>query len=91
MQILNYHIQTSMGKVTPYKDTLDFLTKEQSEELDVIGYTGKSSNGVKMCRVEFLNSLDSKEQFGLKQIKFDKGDFIEEFIVTRVIILQKNK
>jgi len=92
MQIINYRIKTSMGKVSamPFGGKLDFLTQEQQDELDTIGYTGKNSNGVKMGRVEYLNSLyPEKEQFQLTQFKWDNGNFIEEFILTRVIIPQK--
>jgi hypothetical protein len=87
MQILNYNIQTCMGEVTSRKDQLNFLSNEEQKEFDLIGYTGKNSQGLKIGRVEYLNSLrPDKEQFKIIQTKFDSGDFIEEFILTRVII-----
>lgn len=92
MVIQTYKIQTSMGKVTPFKQTLDFLNPEQRDEFDTIGYTGKNSNGVKMGRVEYLNSLNPKtEQFEMEQTKYDNGNFLEEFIVIRVIKAQELK
>ncbi len=79
-----------MGEVTSRKDQLNFLSNEEQKEFDLIGYTRKNSQGFKMGRVEYLNSLrPDKEQFQIIQTKFDNGDFIEEFILTRVIIPQK--
>lgn len=78
-----------MGQLTANQDKLDFLTKEEQAEFNLIGYTGKNSNGVKMGRVEYLNSLRPKqERFQICQVGYDRGDFIEEFVLTRVIIPQ---
>lgn len=76
-------IQTCMGKVTSFGQQLDYLTEEEKKELDVIGYTGKNSQGVKTTREHYLNSLD-KGQFKVEQTKFDNGDFTEKFIIVRV-------
>ena len=91
MVITTRTLTTSMGKVNdPFP--LDFLTTEQREEFDTIGYTGKNSNGVKMGWVEYLNSLNPKqEKFAMHQIKWDNGNFQEKFILVRVIIAQKIK
>jgi hypothetical protein len=72
-----------MGKLTNFfGEQLPYLTKEQKEELDTIGYTGKNSKGKKVSRSEYLNSLKIGK-FEVQQSKFDNGDFCEEFIITR--------
>lgn len=76
-------IETCMGKITNFGQQLDYLTEDEKKELDVIGYTGKNSQGVKTTRANYLNSLD-KGQFEVEQTKFDNGDFCERFIVVRV-------
>lgn len=76
-------IQTCMGKITPWGDQLNYLTEEEKKELDVIGYTGKNSKGEKTSREAYLNSL-GKGEFEVEQLKFDSGDFCEEFMVVRV-------
>jgi len=88
MIIENFRISTSLGHVNG--KTLDFLSEEELNEFNRIGHSGKNSQGVKMGRVEYLNSLRPKEeQFQLTKIKWDNGDFQEEFILTRVTIPQK--
>lgn len=84
VKILKYKIVTAMGKVSSFGDKLDFLTEKEAKELDVIGYTGKNSNGTKVSREKFLNALD-KGTFDVEQTKRDNGDFSEEFLITRVI------
>lgn len=87
MEIINYAIKTSSGTLSKFGQQLDFLNPEQLKEFNTIGYTGKNSQGVKMSRVEYLNSLNpSVEQFNMTQTKYDNGDFNEAFILTRVII-----
>lgn len=76
-------IKTCMGKITSFGDQLNYLTEDEKKELDVIGYTGKNSQGKEMSREKYLNSLD-KGEFEVEQIKFDSGDFMEEFLVVRV-------
>lgn len=76
-------IETCMGKITSFGDQLDYLTEEEKKEFNLIGYTGKNSQGVKTTRENYLNSLD-KGQFEVEQTKFDNGDFCEKFIVVRV-------
>ena len=88
MQIINYRIRTAMGVVSN-QTPLNFLSKEEQAEFDNIGYTGKKLNGVKIGRVEYLNSLrPNEEQFQMERLKYDNGDFTEEFLITRVIIPQ---
>lgn len=79
--INTYKIRTCMGKTT---QKLSFLTEEENEELNVIGYSGRTSKGEKMSREEYLNSLN-KGEFKVEQTVYDKGDFCEEFIYTRVL------
>jgi len=84
MSITNYQVSTCMGKVNTYfGHPLPFLSPSEKEELDLIGYTGKNSEGVKTNRCDYLNTLD-KGQFQVEQIKFDNGDFSERLIVTNV-------
>lgn len=76
-------ITTCMGKITSFGEQLDYLTEEEKNELDVIGYTGKNSKGEMTSRKVYLNSL-GKGEFKIEQTKYDNGDFIEKFIVVRV-------
>lgn len=84
MEILTYRIQTCMGQLTRFGQQLGFLTDKELLEFNTIGYTGKNSKGEKIYRGDYLNSL-GKGQFRIDQIKFDSGDFTEEFNVIRVI------
>ena len=85
MQILNYRIQTCMGEISPFYQQLNFLTDDELEELNKIGYTGKNSKGERTRRVDYLNSLN-KGTFSVEQTKFDSGDFTESFNITRVVL-----
>lgn len=80
-----YRIETSMGKINSYlTHPLTFLSPEEQMEFDNIGYSGKKFDGVEISRDAYLNSL-GKGHFTVKQVKFDKGDFSEEFIIARVV------
>ena len=79
--INTYNITTAMGQLNWCK--LPFLTEQETIEFDSIGYSGKKTNGEKMSRTEYLNSLN-KGEFEIEQLKFDKGDFIEKFLIIRV-------
>lgn len=83
-KIETYKVSTCMGKIdnSQFSDTLPFLSNEELEALNEIGYTGKL-NSERISRVEYLNSL-GKGQFLIEQTKSDEGDFCEEFTITRV-------
>lgn len=81
--IQSYNIETSMGRLTK-RSSLPFLSKEELEELNTIGYTGRNSKGQNVSRQEFLNSL-GKGEFSVRQTEYDNGDFSEEFSIVRVI------
>lgn len=76
-------IRTCMGKITSFGQQLDYLTEDEKTELDVIGYSGKNSQGETTNREAYLNSLN-KGQFEVEQTKRDNGDFCESFLIVRV-------
>jgi len=76
-----YDIDTNSGKcVRP----LPFLTENEQENFDSIGYSGKTLDGKKMSRSEYLNSLN-KGNYSIIQTKFDHGDFSESFTIVKVV------
>lgn len=87
-----FRISTAMGKVycMSGKHPLYFLSKEEQEELDTIGYTGKNSKGERTNRESYLNSLD-KGAFAVTCVRGDNGDFSEDFIISRVVEAENNK
>ncbi len=81
--IETFIVKTSLGSVnTFFGHPLNFLTNEEKENFDTIGYSGKL-NGENISRSEYLNSL-GKGQFSVKQTSWDSGDFREEFVIVRV-------
>jgi hypothetical protein len=87
MKIETHRIKTSLGQLTPFgQSKLSFLTEDQIKEFDQIGYTGKNSKGEEESFESFLNRINPKEQFKVEKTKADRGDFIEEYMVTRVIL-----
>lgn len=79
--ISTYNISTCMGKVNG-ENPLTFLSKEEQDNLNEIGYSGKL-NGERISRTTYLNSL-GKGEFSIEQTKYDNGDFSERFIIIRV-------
>lgn len=45
--ITQFKIDTCMGKIAGGSDSLSFLTPDEQKEFDLIGYTGKNSQGHK--------------------------------------------
>jgi len=84
MSIETYNIKTALGKVTLGGDQLNFLTEKEKEEFDSIGYSGCKLNGERISRLNYLNSLN-KGEFEFEQTKLDNGNFIEKFLIVRVI------
>lgn len=74
-----HNIQTATGQCTK---KIPFLSDIENAEFDSIGYSGLTTDGKRITRSEFLNSL-GKGEFKVQQTKFDNGDFIEEFIIVR--------
>lgn len=88
IEIETYNIRTCMGKVAPmFVNTkpLPFITDEELDELNTIGYTGKNKKGIRTTREVFLNTL-GKGRFRVEQTKFDNGDFTEKFTITRAYL-----
>lgn len=81
MMIETYNIRTGMGQIMS-GDELSFLSKDEFDNLNIIGYSGKLNN-VNIDRETYLNSLN-KGEFNVKQTKWDNGDFSEEFMIIRV-------
>lgn len=91
LKIETYKITTNSGKVSTYfGHPLAFLTDEEKKELDSIGYTGKTTDGIKVSRVDYLNSL-GKGTFTITCVRIDNGDFSEDFIISRVVEVENNK
>lgn len=78
--IKTFEISTGMGK---YFGKLPFLSETELEEFNSIGYSGKTTKGVKMSRESYLNSLN-KGEFQVRQTKFDNGSFEESFFIIWV-------
>lgn len=64
-KIETYRVNTAMGKVVSYGDSLTFLSDEEAKELDTIGYTGRNSEGKKMGRPRGY-----MRQFGISRVTF---------------------
>lgn len=79
-ELYSYKITTGMGRVGSHKD-LPFLTKDQVDEFNDIGYTGRNKKGIKTNYQEYLNSLNIGT-FSVTRTRADSGDFIEEFLIT---------
>jgi hypothetical protein len=71
-----------MGKLT--SNNLPFLSKEEIEEFNTVGYSGKNSKGEKSSYEEYLNSI-GKGEFAVSMTKFDDVSFHEEFTVVQVV------
>jgi hypothetical protein len=71
-------ISTNGGRILDNK-RIFLMTKEETEEFNLIGYSGKNSSGKKASRIEYLNSL-GKGVFCIIQTKWG---FIESFIIVR--------
>lgn len=78
--IQTYHIETGMGRCF---ENLPFLTKEEMDNFNSIGYSRKTLAGVEMTYTQYLNSLD-KGEFQVEQTKFDNGSFVERYTIIRV-------
>lgn len=78
-----YVIHTGMGKM--HQNTLPFLDGKQFEEFNTIGYSGRTSNGAKTSREEYLNTL-GKGRFEVVCLKGDNGDFSETFKIIQTVV-----
>lgn len=84
--INTFCITTGTGK---YFGKLPFLSETELEEFNSIGYSGKTTKGIKITRQNYLNSLN-KGEFQVIQTTFDNGSFEEEFIIVWVTELLIN-
>jgi hypothetical protein len=83
MAITQHRFTTHSGKVsTFFGHPFHFLSEKEKEDFDEIGYTGRL-NGVKTTWVQYLDSLGIGS-FDIEQLKFDNGDFSEEYMLVRV-------
>lgn len=83
IKINNFNYRTCMGKASGQLVVqLPFLSKEEQKEMDLIGYTGKNSSGVRTSFEKYLNTL-GKGKFSVVQTKFGSDDFIEKYMITR--------
>lgn len=82
-KVEQYTMSTGMGYLsTGTKLTMLFLSDNEIENMDSIGYSGKDKAGNKTTFEEYLNSLN-KGTFTVKKTKHDTGDFSEEYTVAR--------
>ena len=80
-----FTLTTSMGSLNKHLSSLqNILTEEEVAELDVIGFTGKTSKGEKSSFANYLNSL-GKGEFSIKQVGWDNGSFTEKYEVARYL------
>lgn len=77
-----YMYKTIVGKCKAVDNPLYFLSENEKDEMDTIGYTGKNHAGKKISFENYLNSLN-KGDFTVRQTKFDNGDFSEEYTIAR--------
>ncbi len=82
--VTTYRITTGMGKLLG-DYLLPFLTPEERLEFNIIGYSGKTSSFIPQTQQGYLNSLN-KGTFEFTQTKWDDGDFIQEFIISRSVV-----
>lgn len=74
-------IHTCMGRMID-RTALPYLSEEEKDEFDLIGYSGRDSSGKKVTRKKYLNSLQ-KGEFDVTQTRYDRGDFCESFVIVR--------
>lgn len=84
IQIAHYDIETGMGSLSKSsRDRLGIILSESElNELDSIGYSGKTTQGDRISYEYYLNSLD-KGSWTVHQTKFDNGDFSQAYNFTR--------
>ena len=80
VQIAQYRIETGMGSLSrSSRDLLgNVLSESELNELDSIGYTGKTIQGDRISYQDYLNSLN-KGSWNVCKTKFDNGDFSEAY------------
>ncbi len=74
--------ETVCGKFTDGRlQIFGSLSNEEFDELNKIGYSGKTSDGKRISRADYLNTL-GKGEWSFLQTKGDSGDFTEMWVVT---------
>ena len=79
---------TGMGSTQQWAEIAELAV--HAENLNNIGYTGKF-NGKKISRQEYFNQFVNTDavSFAIDQTKYDNGDFVERFTLTRTIVQAK--
>ncbi len=92
MSISIHNITTNSGRLDArsWKELAPFLTDEQLEEVDSIGYTGKTKDGKETTLLDYLNSLDENSEYDIKQTKYDNGDFTQKYMIARCVHTKKS-
>lgn len=77
--IKSFRIRRGLGCIDwNDKKKLTFLSKKELDDIDQIGYSGKTQSGKKIAIEEYLNSL-GKGSFIWTCTRWDNGDFSDEF------------
>lgn len=77
--ITTCYINCCMGKSKDW-DQLEFLTENDINELNSIGYSGKTTDGKRKSRLDYLTEKYPQYKFACNQTKIDDGDFCETFM-----------
>lgn len=81
--VQQFTLTTSMGSLSTWGSSIqNILSKEELDELNKIGYTGKNSKEEKSNFEDYLNTL-GKGEFKVKQTLFDNGSFLEKYEIAR--------
>lgn len=75
-------VKMSMGRVTGARPSIfDKLSDKEFENLQSIGYSGKTLDGIRVTREDFLNSLGNGS-WNLCLIRTDSGAYSDEYVVV---------
>ena len=77
--IQTFKVLTGMGHCTK---SIPWLSEDEMNEFNLIGYSGKNSNGIHMSRVAYLNSLN-KGNFHIEVVSSNSSEFTETLLIIR--------
>ena len=84
LNMVSYTVRTVKGKLkNPDRQLTSFLSKDEIDEFNLIGYTGHNSSNERTNVEDYLNSL-GKGLFNVNKLEYGKGDFTETLSITRV-------
>jgi hypothetical protein len=69
------------GRTDDWKK-IDFITDEDVEELNSIGYSGSDTKGNKTTWVNYLEEKYQDKSFLMVKTRRDNGDFSEDFVIS---------